>query len=97
MATIGRSKAVVDLGWVRFGGRLAWLTLLFVHILYSARFENRLLVLIQWFWNYVTRNRAARLITGELTDPTPDARHDLRSRVRLRPGGNEVVFTGRRR
>jgi len=78
MATIGRSKAVVDLGWVRFGGKLAWLTWLFIHILYLARFENRVLVLIQWFWNYVSRNRAARLITGELGGPTPDARHDTR-------------------
>jgi len=86
MATIGRSKAVVDLGWVRFGGRLAWLTWLFVHILYLARFENRVLVLIQWFWNYVSRNRAARLITGELGGPTPDARHDTRDSPAISAG-----------
>jgi NADH dehydrogenase len=41
---------------------VAWL---FVHIMYLAKFENRLLVLIQWFWNYVSRNRTARLITGQ--------------------------------
>jgi len=78
MATIGRSMAVVDMGWVRFSGKVAWLAWLFVHILYIARFSNRVLVLWQWFWNYLTRNRSARLITGELGGPTPDARHDQR-------------------
>ncbi|QEG28253.1 NADH dehydrogenase-like protein [Gemmata obscuriglobus] len=78
MATVSRSQAVVDLGWVRFGGKPAWLTWLFVHILYLARFENRVLVLVQWAWNYVSRNRAARLITGELTSVSTDARHDAR-------------------
>jgi NADH:ubiquinone reductase (H+-translocating) len=65
MATIGRSAAVVDLGWVRFNGVLAWLAWLFIHLLYLIAFQNRLLVLMQWAWSYLTRNRAARLITGE--------------------------------
>lgn len=65
MATIGRNHAVVDLYWLRFGGWFAWMTWLFVHIMYLVHFQNRLLVLMQWFWNYMTRNRAARLITGE--------------------------------
>ena len=65
MATISRSKAVADVGFFRFTGVVAWLAWLFIHILYLAQFENRLLVMFQWFWNYVTRNRAARLITGE--------------------------------
>jgi NADH:ubiquinone reductase (H+-translocating) len=65
MATIGRSHAVVESGPIRFSGRIAWLAWLFIHILYLARFENRLLVMMQWFWNYVTRNRAARLITND--------------------------------
>ncbi len=64
MATIGRNKAVADIHWFRFDGWLAWAAWLFIHILYLAKFENRILVLFQWFWNYVTRNRAARLITG---------------------------------
>jgi NADH dehydrogenase len=68
MATIGRSKAVADIHWCRFNGWLAWVTWLFVHILYLARFENRLLVLFQWFWNYWTRNRAARLITTQYVE-----------------------------
>ena len=49
----------------KFSGYLAWFAWLFIHILYLARFENRVMVLFQWFWNYVTRNRTARLITGE--------------------------------
>ncbi len=65
MATIGRNAAVVDLYWFRFSGWFAWMTWLFVHIMYIVEFQNRLLVLLQWFGNYITRNRAARLITGD--------------------------------
>jgi NADH dehydrogenase len=65
MATIGRAAAVADLGWVRFSGFLAWLAWLFIHLIYLIEFQNRILVLTQWAWNYMTRNRAARLITGE--------------------------------
>jgi NADH dehydrogenase len=64
LATIGRAAAVADLGWVRFSGYLAWLTWLFVHIVYLIGFQNRFLVMLQWAWNYFTRNRAARLVTG---------------------------------
>ncbi|HJT36440.1 MAG TPA: NAD(P)/FAD-dependent oxidoreductase, partial [Pirellulales bacterium] len=65
MAVIGRSAAVADLHWTHVWGFLAWLTWLFIHLLYLAQFQNRLLVLIQWAWNYVTRSRSARLITGK--------------------------------
>jgi len=65
MATIGRAAAVADLGWLKLSGFLAWMTWLFIHILFLIEFENRLLVLTQWAWNYFTRNRSARLITGE--------------------------------
>ena len=65
MATIGRAKAVAESHGFKFSGYLAWLAWLFIHILYLARFENRVLVLFQWFFNYITRNRAARLITNE--------------------------------
>jgi NADH dehydrogenase len=71
MATIGRNAAVADLGWVRFGGYLAWLAWLFIHLINLVEFENRLLVLVQWGWNYFTRNRAARLITGPSPLPLP--------------------------
>lgn len=65
MATIGRRRAVAEIGRFRFGGLFAWLTWLFVHLMYLAEFQNRILVLIQWGWNYFSRNRSARLITRE--------------------------------
>lgn len=70
MAVIGRSSAVADVhGW-HLSGFIAWLAWLFIHLLYLAQFQNRLLVLIQWAWNYVTWNRSARLITGQrLSEP----------------------------
>jgi NADH dehydrogenase len=49
---------------VRFGGFLAWLAWLFIHLLYLVGFQNRLLVMMQWAWNYLTRGRSSRLITG---------------------------------
>ena len=66
MATIGPAAAVAQIGALRFNGYLAWLAWLFVHLLYIAEFDNRLLILIQWAWNYFTRNRGARLITGSI-------------------------------
>lgn len=65
MATIGRAAAVADLGRLHFTGLIGWLLWLFIHLLYIVQFENRLLVMLQWGWSYVTRNRSARLITGE--------------------------------
>ncbi len=64
MATIGRSKAVAMVGPLRFSGLAAWLAWLFVHLMHIIGFQNRLLVLIRWAWNYFSWNRAARLITG---------------------------------
>ena len=63
LAVIGRAAAVVDLMTLRFTGYLAWLLWLFIHLLYLVGFRNRLIVLIQWAWSYITRNRGARLIT----------------------------------
>jgi NADH dehydrogenase len=60
LATIGRAAAVADLGWFRFSGLPAWIVWLFVHLLYLVEFDNRLLVMIQWTYSYVTRNRGAR-------------------------------------
>ena len=65
LATIGRRSAVADFGKIRFSGLVAWLAWLFVHLMYLVGFENRVLVLIKWAYNYVTMNRGARLITGE--------------------------------
>jgi NADH dehydrogenase len=63
MATIGRNRAVADLNFVHFSGFLAWLAWLFVHIIYLVGFRNRLAVLFQWGWAYITFNKGARLIT----------------------------------
>jgi NADH dehydrogenase len=63
LATIGRAAAIADFGWLRMHGFLAWLVWVFVHLMALVGFENRVLVFTQWVWSYLTRNRAARLIT----------------------------------
>ena len=63
MATIGRNKAVADLHAVHLSGFPAWLVWLFVHIIFLVGFRNRIVVLLQWAWSYVTFNKGARLIT----------------------------------
>ena len=69
LAVIGRNAAVADLGALKFGGFLAWLIWVFIHIVYLIEFDNRIIVMFQWAWNYFTRKRGARLITGQ--DPFP--------------------------
>ncbi len=66
MATIGRSRAVAETlgGRLRVTGFFAWLTWLFVHIWFLIDFRNRVSVLLNWFWAYITYRRGARLITG---------------------------------
>ncbi len=66
LAVIGRSSAVADLKFVRFGGYLAWQFWLFIHVLKLVGYQNRTTVLVQWASSYFTRNRSARLITGKL-------------------------------
>lgn len=62
LATIGRSAGVADFGRIRFSGFPAWAAWLGIHIFFLIDFQNRILVMIQWTWNYVTRNRSARLV-----------------------------------
>ena len=64
LATIGRAAAVAQFGRIHISGFIAWLSWLFVHIFFLIGFRNRLLVLIQWAWSYVTYERGARLIVG---------------------------------
>jgi NADH dehydrogenase len=64
LAVIGENQAVVDLGFFRFSGFLAWFVWVVAHIYYLIEFDNKLIVMIQWAWNYFTRNRGARIITG---------------------------------
>lgn len=72
LATIGRSAAVADIGKFHFSGFFAWLLWLFVHLLKIVSFRNRVLVFLQWGWNYFSYDRAARLITGTTLEP-PDS------------------------
>jgi NADH dehydrogenase len=65
LAVIGRAAGVADFGRLRFHGFPAWLLWLFVHLMYLAQFQNRLVVFIHWGFLYVTFDRGARLITGE--------------------------------
>ena len=64
LATIGRAAAVAQFGKFELSGYLAWMAWLFVHILFLIGFRNRLIVMIQWAWSYLTYERGARLITG---------------------------------
>lgn len=65
MATIGRARAVADLGWVTLTGYPAWLAWLFLHLVFLVGFKNRMVVLVQWLVAYLTRQRGVRLITGD--------------------------------
>ncbi len=64
LATIGRAAAIAQFGKVHISGFLAWLSWLFIHILFLIGFRNRVVVLFQWAWSYLTYERGARLIVG---------------------------------
>lgn len=64
LAVIGKHAAVVDFGFMKLTGFFAWFVWLFVHIYFLIEFDNKLIVMVQWMWNYFTRRRGARLITG---------------------------------
>ncbi|HET8539635.1 MAG TPA: NAD(P)/FAD-dependent oxidoreductase [Anaeromyxobacter sp.] len=72
LATIGRASAVARVGRFRFGGVVAWLLWLFVHILFLVGFRNRVAVILQWAWSYATFGRPVRLITGPLAPTLPE-------------------------
>jgi NADH:ubiquinone reductase (H+-translocating) len=65
MATIGRQAAVLDAFGIQLDGRLAWIGWLLVHLIQLVGYRNRLIVLTNWAYNYVTYDRGVRLITGE--------------------------------
>jgi NADH dehydrogenase len=69
LATIGRGAAVADLNWMQLSGWPAWLIWVFIHLVYIIQFQNRVLVMMQWAWLYITFDRSARLITGK--NPLP--------------------------
>jgi NADH dehydrogenase len=75
LATIGRSRAVAHVGRLKASGLFAWLTWLFVHIMFLIGFRNRLIVMIQWAWSFLTFDRGARVliqrVEGALADDLP--------------------------
>lgn len=72
MATIGRNRAIAEIKGLKLTGFIAWLAWLFVHVISLIGFKNRLYVLSEWFWAYLSRERSARLITGD-ADELQDA------------------------
>ncbi len=81
LATIGRAAAVAQIGNLSLSGYFAWLAWLFIHIFFLIGFRNRILVMIQWAWSYLTYERGARLITGsdQLTGWTQSQAQGARS------------------
>lgn len=73
LAIIGHSQAVVDLNWMKLTGFPAWFVWAFVHVMFLIEFDNKLIVMTQWLWNYFTRNQGARLITGRDIIKSDDA------------------------
>jgi NADH dehydrogenase len=67
MATIGRARAVAQLGRLRMSGLIAWLAWVFIHLWYLVGFRNRLSVFTSWIWAYVVSRHGARVITGRRT------------------------------
>lgn len=62
MATVGKHKAVVDLPFVKFQGRMAWFTWMFLHLMLILNVRNKLIIFINWAWSYITNDSALRLI-----------------------------------
>ncbi len=96
MATIGRSRAIAQIGELKLSGFIAWLAWLLVHIWYLIGFRNRLLVMFDWAWSYFTYRRGARLITGGrlAPGPAPASAEPAASRTLRADGPAEPARTG---
>jgi NADH:ubiquinone reductase (H+-translocating) len=91
MATVGKSRAVVEIGPFRFGGILAWLAWLALHITVLIGFRNRISVLVSWIYGYVFFRRGSRLITRSYDKaghavPTPSLNSEIASPKQQRHG-----------
>jgi NADH dehydrogenase len=71
LATIGKRSAIIDFGWIRIRGRIAWWIWGFAHIYFLIGVRNRLTVALNWLWIYTSGDRSARLITQCEQGPTP--------------------------
>jgi len=67
MATVGRNRAVVEAGKIHFGGWLGWLVWMSLHLMLLVGFRNRIVVFINWLWNYLSYDRNIRLIIRPFT------------------------------
>jgi NADH dehydrogenase len=88
LATIGRSAAVADLGRIELSGLLAWVAWLGLHLLFLVGFRNRMFVLFQWAWSFLSYDRGARLITGPIRR-REDGRNEVARSVSLPPPSRE--------
>jgi NADH dehydrogenase len=79
MAVIGRASAVANIFGVHVSGVLAWLTWLFIHLMYIVQFQSRVQVFIQWGFEYLTFSRGARIITGATIDDNATEGSPVRS------------------
>jgi NADH:ubiquinone reductase (H+-translocating) len=99
LATIGRAAAIAQFGKVHLSGLIAWLSWLFIHVFFLIGFRNRIVVMFQWFWSYVTYERAARLITGEsrvISVPSMEYAERARMSDEVDPDAREMPAIGKR-
>ena len=95
MATIGRAAAVVQVRKLHMTGFIAWATWLFVHIFYLIGFRNRVMVMMQWAWSYLTLKRGARIITVKGWKPT--LLKQSRSRIVKKSGTVKAKKVGKKK
>jgi NADH dehydrogenase len=87
MATIGRSRAVMDAMGLRLGGFVAWAAWVLVHLVFLVTFRNRVLVFTKWAWHWVTWDRASRLVwQGEGYPTLPRERRESTASPRRASG-----------
>jgi len=82
LATIGKAAAVADIAGLHLSGLVAWLMWLFVHILFLIGFRNRFIVIVEWAWTYLSHDRGARLITGDV-EPLLERGEKIENRDRM--------------
>lgn len=89
LATIGRKSAVADFGRFHLTGFFAWLVWGFVHVGFLIGFRNRISVMLDWVWSYITFSRGARLITGDVNVAGPTLHSTNKNRVETSGGGQK--------